>query len=157
MAGLLASAASMGADRGFDGKWVIDNKANNTATVPVPDGLQQRIRTKGNDVVIESVFKEPPNAVAPLLYLGILTTSLRLSGDGSDTVNQIGPFMQTSKTTINGATMDTQWTATHGASGKLVNGHWTRTLAPDGKHMTLEIKEDSEGQSNTATINFVRK
>lgn len=153
----MASATSAGADRGFDGKWVLDKHASNTGTVPPPDGLQQTIKNKGNDIVITSVFKEPPNAVAPLLYLGIMTTTLKLNGDGSEAVNQIGPFMQTSKTTITGNGMETEWVAKH-TSGDVVNGHWTRTLAPDGKHMTLEIKESStQGQSGTATLNFVRK
>jgi hypothetical protein len=65
--------------------------------------------------------------------------------------------MQTSKTTVNGNTMETEWVAKH-TSGDVVNGHWTRTIAPDGKHMTLEIKESStQGQSGNATLNFVRK
>lgn len=154
---VLVTAASVGADRSFDGKWVLDKKANNTATTPPPDGLQQRIKTKGNNIVVESVFKEPPNAIAPLLYLGIMTTSLRMNGDGSEAVNQVGPFMQTSKTTIAGNKMDTDWVARH-TSGEVVNGHWTRTLADDGKHMTLEVKESStQGQSGNATLNFVRK
>ncbi len=154
---VLASAASIGADRGFDGKWVLDKKANNSATTPPPDGLQQRIKVHGNSVSIESVFGEPANAVAPLLYLGIMVTDLNLNTDGSESVNQIGPFMQTAKTTLDGNKMDTEWVAKH-TSGEVVNGHWTRTLAPDGKHMTLEIKESStQGQSGDATLNFVRK
>ncbi len=153
----LASAASNGPGRSFDGKWVLDKKANNTATVTPPEGLQQRIKLSGNDIMIDSVFKEPPNAIAPLLYLGIMTSSLRLAADGSETVNQIGPFMQTSKTTIDGNKMDTEWVAKH-TSGDVVNGHWTRTIAPDGKHMTLNVTESStQGQSGTATLNFVKK
>ncbi len=107
--------------------------------------------------MVDSIFKEPANAVAPLLYLGIMTSSLRLASDGSETVNQIGPFMQTSKTTVDGNKMDTEWVAKH-TSGDVVNGHWTRTLADGGKHMTLNITENStQGQSGTATLNFVRK
>jgi hypothetical protein len=156
LAVVLASAAP-GADRGFDGKWVLDKNMSNSATTPPPDGLQQRIKTSGNRIVIESVFKEPPSAIAPLLYLGVMTTTMQLGLDGSETVNQIGPFMQTSKTTMDGNKMDTEWVARH-TSGEVVNGHWTRTFANDGKHMTLEIKESStQGQSGTATLNFVKK
>ena len=154
----LASAASIGADRsGFDGKWVLDKKANNTATVAPPDGLQQHIKVKGNDISIDSQFGEPSTGVAPLLYLGIMVTTMHLNPDGSEAVNQIGPFMQTTKTTIDGNKMDTDWVARH-SSGEVVNGHWTRTIAADGKHMTMEIKESStQGQSGNATLNFVRK
>ena len=155
LAVVLASAA-FGGDHGFDGKWVLDKNASNSATTPPPDGLQQRIKTSGNRVVIESVFKEPPSAIAPLLYLGVMTTTMQLGMDGSETVNQIGPFMQTSKTTVDGNKMDTDWVARH-TSGEVVNGHWSRTLTDD-KHMTLEIKENStQGQTGTATLNFVKK
>jgi len=154
LAVILAAAS---ADRGFDGKWVLDKNTSNAATTPPPDGLQQRIKTNGNHIVIESVFKEPANAIAPLLYLGVMTTTLQLDLDGNDAVNQIGPFMQTSKTTMDGNKIDTDWVARH-TSGEVVNGHWTRTLSGDGKHMTLEIKESStQGQSGSATLNFVKK
>jgi len=65
--------------------------------------------------------------------------------------------MQTSKTTVDGNKMETEWVARH-TSGEVVNGHWTRTLSDDGKHMTLEVKESSsQGQSGNATLNFSRK
>jgi hypothetical protein len=157
MTAVLCSAASVNSDHSFDGKWVLDKKASNTATTPAPDGLQQRIKAGNSNISIDSVFKEPPNAVAPLLYLGIMTTTLQLKSDGSETVSQVGPFMLTSKTTIDGNKMDTEWVAKH-TSGDVVNGHWTRTLSDDGKHMTLDIKESStQGQSGNATLNFVRK
>lgn len=153
----VASAASVGGDRAFDGKWVLDKNANNTGSTPPPDGLQQRIKTSGNNFSIESVFKEPSTGIAPLLYLGIMVTNLRLATDGSETVNQIGPFMQTSKTTVDGNKMETEWVAKH-TSGEVVKGHWTRTLSDDGKHMTLTIKESSsQGQNSDATLNFVKK
>jgi len=154
---VVVSAPSVGGDRAFDGKWVLDKHASNTGTEPPPGDLQQRIKTSGNNVVIESVFKEPQNGIAPLLYLGIMVTDMKLNSDGSEAVNQVGPFMQTSKTTIDGNKMDTQWVAKH-TSGEVVNGHWTRTLSDDGKHMTLEIKESAtQGQSGNATLNFVKK
>ena len=93
---LLASAASGGGSRGFDGKWVLDKNASNIASIPVPDGLQQRMKTSGNTIVIESVFKEPANGITPLLYLGLMMSTMQLGADGSETVNQVGPFMQTS-------------------------------------------------------------
>jgi hypothetical protein len=152
-----AVAASVGGANSFDGKWVLDKKAGNTATVPPPDDLRQNIKAGGGNISIDSTFKEPNNAITPLLYLGIMVTNMKLNADGSETVNQVGPFMQTSKTTIDGNKMDTEWIAKH-TSGEVVNGHWTRTVSDDGKHMTLEIKESStQGQSGTATLNFVKK
>lgn len=152
-----AVAASVGGANSFDGKWVLDKKAGNTATVPPPDDLRQNIKAGGGNISIDSTFKEPNNAITPLLYLGIMVTNIKLNADGSETVNQVGPFMQTSKTTVDGNKMDTEWIAKH-TSGEVVNGHWTRTISDDGKHMTLEIKESStQGQSGTATLNFVKK
>ena len=154
---VVLTSAAFGSDRGFEGKWVLDKNAANSATTPPPDSLQQRIKTSGNKVYIESVFKEPANAVAPLLYLGIMMSTMQLGADGSEAVNQVGPFMQTSKTTVDGNKMDTEWVARH-TSGEVVSGHWTRTLSDDGKHMTLDIKESStQGQTGTATLNFVKK
>lgn len=154
---LAAAAASVGGSASFDGKWVLDKHANNSGSVAPPEGLQQRIKSSGDKISIESVFKEPSTAIAPLLYLGIMVTDIKLNADGTETVNQVGPFMQTSKTTINGNKMDTDWVAKH-TSGEVVNGHWTRTLSDDGKHMTLEIKENStQGQSGTAVLNLVKK
>ena len=63
---VVLSCAATGADHGFDGKWVLDKNGSNTGTMPPPDGLQQRIKTNGNNIVIESVFKEPATGVAPL-------------------------------------------------------------------------------------------
>jgi len=154
---VLAAAATVGSSNGFDGKWVLDKKAANTATVPPPDDLRQNIKASGGNISIDTTFKEPNNAITPLLYLGIMVTNIKLNADGSETVNQVGPFMQTSKTTVDGNKMDTEWIAKH-TSGEVVNGHWTRTVSDDGKHMTLEIKESStQGQTGTATLNFVKK
>src|SRR5260370_64728 len=93
----LAVAASVGGANSFDGKWVLDKKAGNTATVPPPDDLRQNIKAGGNNISIDSTFKEPNNAITPLLYLGVMVTNMKLNLDGGETVNQVGPFMQTSK------------------------------------------------------------
>jgi hypothetical protein len=152
----LAAAASVGGNS-FDGRWMLDKKAGNSSTAPMLDDLRQNIKASGSNISIDSTFKEPPSGVAPLLYLGIMVTNVQLNSSGSETVNQVGPFMQTLRTTIDGNKMDTEWVAKH-TSGEVVKGHWTRTLSDDGKHLKLEIKESSsQGQSATATLNFVRK
>ncbi len=150
------TAPAFARSTGFEGHWELDKHAANDATVPPPEGLNQRIKKKGNDYVVESVFAEPSNGIAPLLYLGIMTTTLRLDANGDSTTNQIGPFMQTSKTKVDGKTMTTDWTAT--IKGDQVTGQWIRTLSDDGKHMTLAIKESSvQGQNGNATLHFTRK
>lgn len=139
---------------GFDGKWVLDKHSSKAPEVP--DDLRQEIRIKGSDVTIQSQFKEPANGIAPLLMLGIMVTSLHLTTDGQEIHNQIGPFAQTSKTTLDGNKMETDWNAM--VNGDLVQGHWIRTLAEDGKHMTLHVKESStKGQGGETTLQFVRK
>jgi hypothetical protein len=157
MAALAATVCAAAADRGFEGKWVLDKHASNTGTIPPPEDLRQNIKKSGNELIIESTFKEPNNAIAPLLYLGIMTTALRMAADGSESVAQVGPYMQTCKTTVDGNKMTTQWVAKH-TSGEVVTGQWVRTLDPDGKHMTLDIQENStKGQGGTASLHFVRK
>jgi hypothetical protein len=150
---LMALGLASAKDEGFAGRWVLDKSQ---ASPDAPTNLETRIKQDGSGLTVESTFKEPENGIVPLLYLGIMTTKLRLSFDGSEQQNQIGPFQMASKTTQNGKQMDTEWTAV--VKGDQIQGHWTHTLSDDGKHMTLEIKENStQGQSGQATLHFVRK
>jgi len=153
---LIASISTVSAtakDDGFSGRWVLDKSQ---ASPDAPGNLEIRIKQDGSGAAIESTFKEPDNGIVPLLYLGIMTSRMRLSLDGSTQQNQIGPFQMASKTTLNSNQMDTEWTAV--VENDQVQGHWTHTLSDDGKHMTLEIKESStQGQTAQATLHFVRK
>lgn len=147
------SASASSKDDGFTGKWVLDK---NQPSTDAPGNLETRIKQDGTGITIESTFKEPDNGIVPLLYLGIMTTRMHLSFDGGTQQNQIGPFQMASKTTVNGNTMDTEWTAV--VKDDQVQGHWTHTLSDDGRHMTLEIKENStQGQNAQATLHFVKK
>lgn len=150
----LGTAINAKDEGSFSGKWVLDKNGGRSSNSPV--NLVSKIKQDGSRVTIESTFKEPENGVVPLLYLGIMTTQMKLSLDGDTSQNQIGPFQMASKTTMNGNTMETEWTAE--VKGDQVQGHWTHTLDSDGKHMTLAIKESSkEGQGGEATLHFVRK
>jgi hypothetical protein len=141
-------------DEGFAGRWVLDKSEQ----LP-PDGpgnLETRIKQDHSGLTIESTFREPDSGVVPLLYLGVMATKVRLSLDGNLQQNAIGPFQMGSKTTVNGKQLDTEWTAV--VKGDQVQGHWTHTLSDDGRHMTLEIKENStQGQGGQATLHFVKK
>ncbi|MGH9614562.1 MAG: hypothetical protein ACRD4P_15940 [Bryobacteraceae bacterium] len=139
---------------GFDGKWVIDKQSPSAHDPDFPIGLTQRIKHNGSGFTIESQFPEPKSGVVPLLYLGIMATRLSLSADGSQSQNQIGPFQQAAKTTVDGNSMTTEWVAV--VKGDQVQGKWVRTLSDDGKHMTLEVNETSNGQTRQATIIFKR-
>ena len=144
---------AVGADRsGFEGKWVIDGGSTGDEAVPVR--LVQSIRQHGAGYDIQSTFAEPADGVVPLLYVGILATNLTLSSDGTEQQNQIGPFQQASKTTVDGTTMTTEWRAV--IKGDDVTGKWVRTLDPDGKHMTLAVQEASKGEDHQATLKFRR-
>jgi hypothetical protein len=141
-------------DQGFSGKWVLDKKESH-GSEQLADLLLD-IKPDGNTIVIQNRFPEPANAIAPLLYLGIMTTTLKLNTDGSETTNQIGPYTQISKTTVDGNTMTTEWHSE--INGDPVQGKWIRTLSDDGKRMTLQINESStKGQSGDATLVFHRK
>ena len=151
---LIASISTVVAkDEGFSGRWVLDK---NQASTDAPGNLEMRMKQDGSGVTIEATFKEPESGIVPLLYLGVMTTKMHLSLDGSTQQNQIGPFQMGSKTTLSGNQMDTEWTAA--VKDDQVQGHWKHTISDDGKHMTLEIKESStQGQTGQATLNFVRK
>jgi hypothetical protein len=147
------SASASSKDDGFTGKWVLDKDQPSTNA---PANLETRIKQDGSGISLESTFKEPDSGIVPLVYLGIMTTRMHLSFDGSTQQNQIGPFQMASKTTVNGNTMDTEWTAV--VKDDQIQGHWTHTISDDGKHMTIEIKESStQGQTAQAKLNFVRK
>lgn len=141
-------------DQGFGGKWVLDKKS--TSAPQSPEDLREEIRQQGSEITIQSRYKEPANGITPLLYLGVMAGSIRLTTDGQETPNQIGPFQVVYKTTLEGNKMETDWNGV--VNGDPVQGHWTRTLSDDGKHMTLQIKESStKGQAGEATLQFVRK
>lgn len=153
---LLAVAGVVAQDGALSwaGRWVLDPKASNAPEGLI--GLEQRIKQNGAELNIESKFPEPANGLVPLMYLGILTNSLKLNTGGSEVVNQIGPFMQTSKTTLNGNALETDWRAE--VKGDPAEGHWTRTLSDDGKRMTLKVTESStHGQSGNAELVFKKK
>lgn len=141
-------------EQGFSGKWVMDHK--NSHGTELLDDLRQNIKVGGSDITILSQFAEPKTAVAPLLYLGVMTSSLKLSSKGDESHNQVGPYMHTSKTTMDGNKMITEWSSE--INGDPVQGKWVRTLSDDGKHMTLDITETStKGQKGEASLVFNRK
>jgi len=141
-------------DQGFAGKWVLDKKS--TSAPQAPEDLREEIRQQGSEITIQARYKEPANGITPLLYLGVMVSSIRLTTDGHEAPTQIGPFQLVSKTTVDGNKMETDWNGV--VNGDPVQGHWTRTLSEDGKHMTLDIKESStKGQGGQATLQFVRK
>jgi hypothetical protein len=141
-------------DAGFSGRWVMDSK-----TSTAPEGLtnlEQKIKVSGSKVTIESKFPEPANGIIPLMYLGVMATTLTINTDNADAQNQVGPFQMGSKTTLNGSEMVTEWTAQ--VNGDQIQGHWTRTLSDDGRHMVLKIQESStKGQQGQAELHFNRK
>jgi hypothetical protein len=140
---------------GFSGKWELDT-SQSTATSDIPDGLQQQIKQKGSQLVIQSKWKEPQNGVAPLVLLGVMTTELKMKTDGTQDNTQIGPFMATSSTSQDGDAMVTKWQTN--ANGEAVTSQWRRSLSPDGKTMTLEIQEtNASGKNGNAKLVFKRK
>jgi hypothetical protein len=138
----------------FSGKWVLDKGSPRPGDAP--NNLETKIKQDNSGLMIESNFKEPDNGVVPLLYLGVMTDKLHLSTDGREQRSQIGPFMATFKSSIDGNKLTTEWAAL--IRGDQVQGHWVHTLSGDGKHMTLEIQESStHTQHAEATLYFVRK
>jgi len=150
---LTLASAKENADS-FSGKWVLDKHSPRPGDAP--NSLETKIKQGNSGLTIESTFKEPDNGVVPLLYLGVMAEKVRLATDGREQQQQIGPFMATFKSTMDGNKLTTEWAAL--MNGDHVQGRWVHTLSEDGKHMTLEIQESStHGQHAEATLQFVRK
>lgn len=133
----------------FEGRWVLDGRPE----PPVPENLTQKIDVNGPEVKIESTWREPKNGITPLCMVGIMVTQISLKPGESTT--QVGPFPLTSKTTVEGNQMTTQWATEH--QGKQIHGKWVRTVSPDGKSMTMLVKEDSTGKDVERTLKFRRR
>ncbi len=144
-----------GQSNSFSGKWILDK--HSTAPKNAPQKLETQIKQDGDgQITIESKFQEPSNGIVPLLYLGIMATKVKLSTDGQEQQNTIGPFQMASKSSMDGNELKTDWTAT--VKDDSVQGHWVQRLSDDGKHMTWEITENStHGQAGQATLNFIKK
>jgi hypothetical protein len=138
----------------FSGKWILDKHSPRPGDAP--NSLETKIKQDNSGLTIESTFKEPDNGVVPLLYLGVMAEKVHLSTDGQEQQQQIGPFMATFKSMMDGNKLTTEWAAL--IKGDQVQGHWVHTLSDDGKHLTLDIQESStHGQHAEATLQFVRK
>jgi hypothetical protein len=144
----------------FLGKWQLDK--SKTTAKGGPEDLQCELKQKDGGLLIKSKYQEPKNATYPLLWVGVMTYELPLSIDGSEKRNQIGPYQQVAKTTIDGNKMTTDWTV-HLANGEniaqaAVQGQWIRTVSDDGKEMALHvISKTSDGRNLDETLYFRRK
>ena len=139
----------------FEGKWKLDK--NKTQAVGAPQDLECEIKADGaNGLVIKSKYREPKNAMYPLMWVGIMTYELELTTDGTEKVTQVGPFAHNSKTRVEGNKMITEFVASND-TGK-VDGQWIRTLSDDGKEMTLQVLTNaSDGRKLDQTLVFKRK
>jgi hypothetical protein len=151
-AGLMMGQNSISA---FQGKWKLDK--SKTQAVGAPEDLEYEIKADGsNGFVIKSKYREPKNAIYPLMWVGIMTYELPLSLDGSEKTNHIGPFTHVSKSTVEGNKLVTDWRAT--MENGHVEGQWVRTVSPDGKEMTLQIiSKASDGRNMDQTLVMKRR
>ena len=141
---------------GIEGKWELDKSKTGSAIEGGPLDLETEIKQKGNSIVVASKYKEPANGVYPIAWIGIMAYEMKFNSDGSDTVTGLGPFQHKSKTTMNGSTMTTDWVAQTEVGNS--TGQWVRTVSPDGKEMTLQIKSKiSDGRTVDKTLYFKRK
>lgn len=139
----------------FEGKWRLDKKK--TQAVGAPAELETEIKANGGDgLLVKSKYAEPKNAMYPLMWVGIMAAEVPLSTDGSEKVNQIGPFTHVSKTSIDGNRMTTDWRAN--MENGHVEGQWIRTVSADGREMTLQIiSKASDGRNMDQTLVFKRR
>ena len=151
---LIFAAASSSPAAPFEGKWDIDKKK--TQAKGFPEDLRCEIRNDPAGLMIRSQYREPKNAIYPLLWVGIMTYELPLSIDGTEKTNQIGPWTHVSKTSIDGRKMTTDWRAT--MENGSVEGQWIRTVSDDGREMQLQIiAKASDGRRMDQTLVFKRK
>jgi hypothetical protein len=143
------------AKTGLEGKWVPEKNQNLPSAAP--EIREMEIKQDGNEWVIKSKYVEPKTGMYPLLWLGIMAYELKLNGDGSETINLLGPFKHQSKTTVDGNRMTTEFVAANEA-GEAVNGQWIRTVSDDGRQLTCQIKtKASDGRMLDQTLTFRRK
>ncbi len=159
---LLASAGNV-SPQSFEGKWVLDKKKSPKIET-APQDLVEQIRIDGSKMIIRSKFSQPKNGIYPMLWVGIMTEELRLTTDGSEASQSIGPFELRAKTNQDGKTLVTQWTANMengsapGQKGGSVEGQWLRTVSDDGRVMTLQVKgKVSDGRTMDTTLYFNKK
>ena len=139
----------------FQGKWQLDKKKT-AESVAAPGNLMQEIKPKDGKLLIKSQYDQPKNGMYPLVWLGIMVEQFTLNPDGSETVNDIGPFRHVSKTTLEGNKMTTTWNAT--IENGTIDGQWIRTLSSDGKEMTMQVvSKASDGRNFDSTVVFHRK
>jgi hypothetical protein len=152
---IFLSPAQAAEGKSFEGKWLLD-EASSSAN-PMVENLMQEIKHDGNGYKVISTWKEPKDGIAPLLYLGIMQTEVKLSNDGSETVNFVGPYRHQSKTRLDGQKLVSEWVAGM-KDGEPISGEWIRELSPDGNQMTLHIKTSKAGGTGgVATLVFKRK
>jgi hypothetical protein len=150
----LAPSFAKNNEQSFEGKWVMDKKSPSATTAP--GHLVQELKMDGNTLVVKSNYDQPKDGVYPLAWLGIMAEKIELGTDGNEVVNHFGPYTHVSKTTIEGNTVTTTWHATDEPGS--VEGQWIRTVASDGRTMTLQIKgKASDGRTIDETVQFNRK
>jgi hypothetical protein len=155
LAALASILPVLAKDAAFEGRWIIDKQAS-SANFDIPDNFTEQIKMKGNDVSVQSTWREPKNGVAPLPLLGLMVTDSKLKADGKEQRNQVGPFVQITKTNINGNEIVTEYNA-GSQEGKTVSGKWVRTLSDDGRQMTLVITQTGNGPNSEGKLVFHRK
>ena len=152
---LALGAVTYAKDSGFEGRWQLDT-GQSSASANLPDHLEEQIKQTGNELVIQSRWREPQDGVTPMVMLGVMSSEIRLKTDGSQGNDQIGPFQTMTTSTQEGNKLVTKWQAA--INGKQINGEWTRTLSPDGRTMTLDIQQTPDGGSaGNAHLVFKRR
>lgn len=142
---------------------MLDKKKSPSAS-EAPPNLVQQIKVTGSQMTIQSKFAQPKDGVYPLKWVGIMAEQIRLTTDGTEAANSIGPFELRAKTNQDGNTLVTEFTANMengsapGQQGGSVQGQWIRTLSDDGKQLTLQVKgKISDGRTVDSTLCFNRK
>jgi hypothetical protein len=145
------------AKTGLEGKWVMDKNQSGDMASGAPEIREVELKQDGTEWVVKSKYVEPRTGMYPLLWLGVMAYELKLNGDGSETINLLGPFKHQSKTRVEGNKMTTEFVAANEA-GEAVSGQWIRTVSEDGRQMTCEIKtKASDGRTLDKTLTFKRK
>ena len=137
----------------FDGKWVVDK--SKTQAVGAPEDLQIEIKQDGPKLESNRSIESRKRGVSAAMGRNH-DDDLELTTDGTEKVNQIGPFAHNSKTQIDGNKMTTEFIA----SDEGEEGRWPvdTTRFPRWKEMTLQVLSNaSDGRKLDQTLVFRRK
>ena len=135
------------------GVWELVSASGTTT----PPGFVMRATQSDGSLRVASEWTPPEDGKYGLTLIGVTVPQAAFSFNGSEDVNQAGPFVVHSNTRWEGPRLVTAWNTSE-FRGTSFKGTWTRSLSEDGRTLTLQISADSsEGKHSEAVLKFSKR